>query len=62
MTVNAATGGLGTWNPVADSEWGVFAIRTTPTRVLVGGDFTHVSGIHRTTHSSRDTPLSPSET
>ena len=35
MTVNAATGGLGTWNPVADSEWGVFAIRTTPTRVLV---------------------------
>ena len=47
MKVSAATGGLGTWNPIADSKWGVFAIRTTPTRVLVGGDFTHVSGIHR---------------
>ena len=47
MTVNATTGRLGTWNPVADSKWGVFAIRTTPTRVLVGGDFTHVGGIHR---------------
>lgn len=47
MTIIATTGNLGSWNPTADSEWGVFAIRTTPTRVLVGGDFTHVSGIHR---------------
>ena len=47
MSVSASTGALGPWNPTADSKWGVYAVRVTRTRLLAGGDFKHVHGIHR---------------
>ena len=39
-------GTLQAWNPPSDSEYGVWAIRTTSTRILVGGDFTHIDNQH----------------
>ena len=47
MTVSAATGELGPWNPQADTIWGVWTVKATSTHILAGGDFTHVSGIRR---------------
>jgi hypothetical protein len=39
-------GSLGSWNPGTDSKYGVWTLRTPPSHVLIGGDFTHVDGQH----------------
>jgi hypothetical protein len=44
LALNQATGHLTSWNPVANSVQGAFAIRGTRTSVLGGGSFTIVHG------------------
>lgn len=45
--LSAADGSLRQWNPAVDSEYGVWAIRATPSYLTVGGDFKHVAGQHQ---------------
>lgn len=47
LALNQATGNLTTWNPVANSVQGAFAIRGTKTSVLAGGSFTIVHGVNQ---------------
>jgi hypothetical protein len=44
LALNSATGNLTTWNPIADSVQGAFAIRSTRTQVMAGGSFLNVHG------------------
>jgi hypothetical protein len=47
LALNQSTGNLTTWNPVANSVQGAFAIRGTKTSVLAGGSFTIVHGANQ---------------
>lgn len=42
----ATDGSLGSWSPGTDSEYGVWALRTPPGYLVIGGDFKHVDGQH----------------
>lgn len=42
-----ANGALKSWNPGANSLYGVWALRTDATHVVAGGDFTLVDGAHQ---------------
>jgi hypothetical protein len=47
LALNQATGNLTSWNPIANSVQGAFAIRSTKTQVLAGGSFTVVHGVNQ---------------
>ena len=42
-----ATGAVQSWDPSANSLYGVWALRTDPRHVIAGGDFTIVNGSHQ---------------
>jgi hypothetical protein len=44
LALNTSTGNLTSWNPIANSVQGAFAIRSTRTQVMAGGSFTNVHG------------------
>lgn len=41
------SGALLPWNPVGNSLYGVWSLRSDPGRILAGGDFTIVDGMHQ---------------
>ncbi len=45
LAADRTTGALLPWNPGADSPWGVWAMETGPSGILVGGDFATIGGI-----------------
>jgi hypothetical protein len=47
LALNQSTGNLTSWNPVANSVQGAFAIRSTKTQVMAGGSFTVVHGVNQ---------------
>jgi hypothetical protein len=40
-------GALRSWNPGANSLYGVWALRSNASDVVAGGDFTLVDGVHQ---------------
>ncbi|HEC10281.1 MAG TPA: PKD domain-containing protein [Acidimicrobiales bacterium] len=44
LAADRTTGTLLPWNPGADSPWGVWALETGPSGILVGGDFATIGG------------------
>jgi hypothetical protein len=45
--LSASAGALRMWNPAVDSEYGVWAMRTTPSHLTIGGDFKHIANQHQ---------------
>ncbi len=45
LAADRTSGALLDWNPGADSPWGVWALETGPSGLLVGGDFATIGGV-----------------
>jgi len=48
LAANVTTGALDTaWHPSVNSTLGVFAVAATPSKVMIGGDFTKAGGVNQ---------------
>jgi hypothetical protein len=46
LAVDAGTGAIEPWRPTVNSFYGVWAIATSPDAVVIGGEFTQVTGVN----------------